>query len=147
VERPKSGLAALFSSESIEYTCAKCGSGAALRKVQYCTKCGHVGVPQIENVREISTGLLIVLLLFGIIPGLIYLIIGGSTQPYYQCSQCRGRLVLIPVDSPVAQTALSKKPQTLELNAAGKTCRRFCSSCGTALTSGSRFCSQCGHAI
>jgi hypothetical protein len=147
VERPKSGLAALFSSEKIEYTCAKCGSGAALRKIQYCTKCGHVGVPNIVEVREISTALLIVLLFFGIIPGLIYLIIGGSTQPYYECTQCRGRLCLIPSDSPVAQSALGTRPQAPALSAATGNAAKFCSSCGTALVTGSRICGSCGQAI
>lgn len=145
VERPKSALSALFSSEKIEYSCAKCGSGAALRKVQYCTRCGHVGVPHVENVREFSMGLFVVLLVFGIIPGLIYLLIGGSTQPYYECTQCRGRLVLIPFDSPVAQAALSKKQQVPQFTAIGT--GKFCTSCGTALPSGGRFCSQCGQAI
>ena len=145
VEHPKSGLSALFSSDSLDYTCSKCGSGSALRKVQYCTKCGHVGVPNIENVREISTGLLIVLLLFGILPGLVYLIFGGSTQPYYECTQCRGRLCLIPADSPVAQSTLGTRPQAPALNAG--IAAKFCNSCGTSLAAGSRFCSSCGQAV
>src|SRR5438132_13750934 len=136
-EHSKSGLSGFFSSDQIEYTCANCGSGEALRKVQYCTRCGHVGVPHIQNVKEISIGLLIVLLVFGIIPGLIYLLIGGSTQPYYECTQCTGRLVLIPVDSPVAQSALSRTTQVIpELNASSKESRTFCTSCGNVLAPG-----------
>jgi hypothetical protein len=143
VEHPKTGLSALLSSERIDYTCAKCGSTAGLRKVQYCTKCGHVGVPNVENVREISTGLLIVLLLFGIVPGLIYLLIGSSTQPYYECTKCRGRLCLIPADSPVAQSALARPPSLPSANRA----KNLCCACGAALIAGSRFCSQCGQGI
>jgi hypothetical protein len=90
-------------------------------------------------------GLFVVLLVFGIVPGLIYLLIGGSSQPYYQCTQCRGRLVLIPVDSPVAQAALSKKPQGPELSAAGKTSSKFCTACGNSVSADGRFCSQCGQ--
>jgi hypothetical protein len=98
-----------------------------------------------ENVREISTGLLIVLLFFGIVPGLIYLIMGGSTQPYYECIQCRGRLCLIPADSPVAQSALGNRTQAPALSAG--TAGKFCSSCGTSLAAGSGFCSSCGQAV
>src|SRR5207247_1187681 len=111
-----SAFSTLWGADRTQYACARCGSGD-LRKVQYCTKCGHVGVPHIETVKEFSVGLFVVLLVFGILPGLIYLALGGSSQPYYECTQCRGRLVLIPVDSPVAQGAIDNKPQRSELQA------------------------------
>jgi hypothetical protein len=86
----------------------------------YCTKCGNVGVPDVVTEREFSVGLFVVLLVLGIIPGLIYLALGGSAQLYYECTKCSGRLCLIPVDSPIAQAALSKARQLRELRSAGK---------------------------
>jgi hypothetical protein len=91
--------------------CAKCGKTGNLRLVKYCTKCGHVGIPNIENVTSRHYGLVFWLLfLFGIIPGLIYLMLGGGieSQPYYVCTECRGMGVLIPADSPIARAALTK---------------------------------------
>ena len=127
------------------YQCARCG-GEDLRKLQYCTKCGHVGVPDIENVREFSVALLFVLLLLGAIPGLIYLAFGGSSQDYYVCTECKGRLVLIPVDSPVAQSALEKKAQPQNLEASGKA-GAFCGGCGQPVPQGGRYCGSCGQAV
>ena len=89
------------------FKCEQCGS-RSLRKVQYCKKCGHVGVPDIETDRKISVGLLLVLLALGIIPGVIYVLMGGTSQEYYACTECRGRDVLIPFDSPIAQAELGK---------------------------------------
>jgi hypothetical protein len=91
--------------------CAKCGNTGNLRLVKYCTKCGHVGVPNIENVTTRHFGLVFWLLfLLGIIPAVIYLMLGGGVevQPYYVCTECRGMGVLIPIDSPVAKAALAK---------------------------------------
>lgn len=65
-------------------------------------------MPDIETDRKISVGLLLVLLVLGVIPGVIYVVMGGSSQEYYACVQCRGRHVLIPVDSPIARAELGK---------------------------------------
>jgi hypothetical protein len=80
--------------------------------IKYCTKCGYVGAADIVTDRHISVGLLLVLLVLGIIPGIIYVILGGSSVDYWQCVSCRGRLCLIPADSPEALRMLAARTQT-----------------------------------
>jgi len=82
-------------------------------EIKYCTKCGHVGPADIVTDRSISVGLLLVLLILGIIPGLIYLLMGGSSTDYWQCVSCRGRLCLVPADSPIALRALPAHDRAL----------------------------------
>lgn len=76
---------------------------------KYCTKCGHVGAPAWkEEPRRISWSLAIVLLLLFVIPGMFYLLFGGTIIEYPICVACHARHTLIPMGSPVAQAAISK---------------------------------------
>jgi hypothetical protein len=78
---------------------------------RFCRKCGTVAVPRIS--REITSGQwagLVVLLVCGIIPGLIYglhLATGGGARRIGVCPSCGGRGVTVPLDSPVAKAELA----------------------------------------
>lgn len=68
----------------------------------YCQSCGHVGRPFIESAG--NAGVAMLLLLFFIVPGLIYLAWWSSKNPRDLCWRCRAPV--IPLDSPVAIAAL-----------------------------------------
>lgn len=74
--------------------------------MMYCTRCGHVGEPAIEEESRFSVGWCIFLLLLGILPGLIYLIAAPGADRFWVCTTCKGRSCLVPMDSPVAVQAL-----------------------------------------
>lgn len=85
---------------------------------QYCTACGSVASPVIRQ--EGSGAITVLLLLFFIVPGIIYAIWRGSTRRTV-CPRC-GNASMIPLDSPLAQ----RRPHTCQ----GE---RFCSICGVPM--------------
>jgi hypothetical protein len=76
--------------------------------VKYCTKCGNLGEASIVTEKTISVVSLIVLLALGILPGIIYIMLGGSSTKRWQCTSCHQRGCLIPADSQRALRALAK---------------------------------------
>jgi hypothetical protein len=77
---------------------------------KFCTKCGWVGRPPTEKVKErdgVYWVLVIILLCCFLVPGILYAAFGGRAQPYYVCPSCRSRLTMIPATSPVALAAIS----------------------------------------
>lgn len=79
-----------------------------LSELKYCTKCGHVGKPDIEEESRFSDGWGLFLLLLGIIPGIVYWLSTRSPDRFWACRNCRGRECLVPTDSPVAVSALAR---------------------------------------
>ena len=72
---------------------------------EYCTRCGTVAPPQFqEDGHPFVAAILLVLF---ILPGVIYWMWQRSTQRWV-CSKC-GNESTIPVNSPVAQQALSQR--------------------------------------
>jgi LITAF-like zinc ribbon domain len=71
----------------------------------YCTRCGFSGKHQIEW--EMTSGnwiALVVLLLFFLLPGIIYAIslwVGGGSQGVRVCPKCNARRMWVPLGSPL----------------------------------------------
>ena len=76
--------------------------------VKYCTKCGNVGEANVVTERTLSVVSLIVLLVLGVVPGLVYIMLGGSSTRRWECASCRQRGCLIPAGSQRALRALAK---------------------------------------
>jgi hypothetical protein len=70
----------------------------------FCPNCGSVGYPELR--KSGSTFVEVMLWLFFLVPGIIYSIWRASTKGLV-CSTC-DHAGTIPIDSPVAQAALSK---------------------------------------
>jgi len=111
------------------------------RRIRYCTKCGHVGEPQIEEDKNFSFLFFLFLCFLMLLPGLIYLALSRRNESFYVCEKCRGRLCLVSIDSPVAQAALPAD------DPAGIRVPVFCRDCGKYSEFGAKFCMSCGHAI
>lgn len=77
---------------------------------RYCTTCGSVGWP--KRVTPGSFLVALVLLLFFLLPGIIY-ILWQLTSRYDACRSCGGRAV-VPLDTPVATRALAVPPRSPE---------------------------------
>lgn len=77
--------------------------------MKYCTRCGHVGEPDIEEESRFSVAWGILLFLLGIIPGIIYWLAVGSPDRYWVCQKCRGRECLVPLDSAIAAQAIARQ--------------------------------------
>ena len=73
---------------------------------KYCKHCGAVSTPGVKTVKEGSFWVGILLLLLMILPGLLYFIFRMRTDSFWVCGMCGRRGGLIPVDSPIAQSAL-----------------------------------------
>lgn len=71
---------------------------------EYCTRCGMVAVP--EFMGKGSGFVCFLLCLLCLIPGIIYYFWMKSTE-YFGCPKCQSRET-VPLDSPVAQRALSQ---------------------------------------
>ena len=137
-----------------DWVCASCGEWNNLRIVQYCTKCGFIGVPSLDTV--VNYLVLVLLFICGVIPGIIYLIF--FRRQFYICPGCGGRQTVVPADSPVAQEKLRGRrvpwaDPSLVGDSATETISkgilpthqiRFCTGCGAPLAADDQFCGSCG---
>lgn len=94
-----------------------------------CTTCGYRGAP--VRVVPGSTALGCVLLLFFLIPGLIYAV-WQQTAVYQGCPKCKGR-AMIPIDTPQAQQFLAPVRD-----------ERPCPACAEPILASARKCKHCG---
>lgn len=87
---------------------ARVGSGFSKSREQHvCTKCGHVGYPEI--VSPANGCVAVVLLALLIVPGIIYLAWAASAPKVIYCRKCGGKNTMIPIDSEQARRLTSEK--------------------------------------
>lgn len=74
-----------------------------------CTNCGHIGYRL--KKKKGSIFITIILILFFILPGILYMLWRGSTK-HYVCSSCGGQ-TLVPITSPAGVKILESQGKTI----------------------------------
>lgn len=122
---------------------APIGGGSKAREQHVCTKCGHVGYPEMVSPGNGCVALL--LFAFFIIPGVIYVAWMMTSEKLVFCRKCGGKNTMIPAESERGRQLLNAHgaPVTSVVTSAPEP--GFCRSCGKYFRdAAAAFCPFCG---
>ena len=110
-----------------------------------CRACGARVRPQIGS--KLNGCFLVVLLLFFIVPGILYLVWAGM-QKVSTCPKCKAQNNLIPLDSPEARRHLGSVEAAAAGSGASSTrTERACPWCAEQILIAAKICKHCGREV
>lgn len=83
--------------------------GTFARSARVCSQCGYIGAP--KRGSDFSFLVFLILILFFILPGLIYWAV--TRGRYAVCAACRARNTMLPLDSPRGRTLVDAARQQI----------------------------------
>lgn len=113
-----------------------------------CKNCGNLVRPQVTS--KLNGCFFVVLLLFLIVPGILYLVWAG-TQRVYTCPKCKAQNCFVPIDSPEAQRVRAtdhvKSYDEIKSEVEAQRDERECPYCAERILKKATVCKHCGREV
>jgi uncharacterized protein (DUF983 family) len=115
-----------------------------LKPTHLCKNCGNQMRPNVTS--KLNGCFFIVLLLFFVIPGILYLVWAG-TQKVSTCPKCKATDCFVPLDAPEAQRMQRQESANPDAALTGGRVERPCPWCAEQILAAAKVCKHCGRDV